>query len=251
MSSDRASASAQAVAGGVVALVFSSLGPPGALAAGFGSPLVAAALDHAVHEWRRHGTRRTELLLNAASADAHSDLNQLLARICDDPYKLNLFAQSVEAATRTASEAKILLLGRALASGALASDSAVIDDAHLRTAVLAELDAPHVRVLERIAKATRRQGSDWRGASEATIAGTLPGSEDARVAGVLQLILRTLDRNGLIHQTALGELWEESLSGDNSEDLTNEWAATDFGRTILDDFLEAGRAAEPETRAPD
>jgi hypothetical protein len=62
-----------------------------------------------------------------------------------------LVIEALEAASRTALREKRLLLGRIIGRAVL--DDAPIDEAQLITAALGELDAPHIRALERLRRA--------------------------------------------------------------------------------------------------
>lgn len=58
---------------------------------------------------------------------------------------------AISAATRTGWPAKVRALGRALASGLLAEDDAQIDSEMLILAAMADIEAPHLSLLELLA----------------------------------------------------------------------------------------------------
>ncbi|HEU4399454.1 MAG TPA: hypothetical protein VFU54_16670 [Actinomycetota bacterium] len=68
---------------------------------------------------------------------------ELLERILHDERLLDLVAAVVAAASETMVEAKIQALGRALATGALAIDDAMINEQRFMVDILADLEAPH------------------------------------------------------------------------------------------------------------
>jgi hypothetical protein len=63
---------------------------------------------------------------------------------------LDLAAVVVAAASETIVEAMIRVLGRALATGALASDDAVVEEQRFLVDFLADLEAPHIRLLAQV-----------------------------------------------------------------------------------------------------
>jgi hypothetical protein len=63
---------------------------------------------------------------------------------------LDLAAVVVAAASETIVEAMIRVLGRALATGALASDDAVVEERRFLVDLLADLEAPHIRLLAQV-----------------------------------------------------------------------------------------------------
>jgi chloramphenicol 3-O-phosphotransferase len=94
----------------------------------------------------------------------------LLNRILRDERLLDLAAAVVAAASETMVEAKIRALGRALATGALAADDAVVDEQRFLVDILDDLEAPHVRMLHQLS--IQHEGMDRlemrRGRSEHT-----------------------------------------------------------------------------------
>jgi hypothetical protein len=68
------------------------------------------------------------------------------------PRLLDLAVAVVTAAAETALDAKIKTLGGALATGAMAADDAIVDEQRLLVRILADLEAPHVRVLVQLAE---------------------------------------------------------------------------------------------------
>ncbi len=154
----------------------------------------------------------------------------------DDPDRLTLLFNVVQAAIRTNLDDKIRLLGKALAEAVLSSNRALIDQQALLIATIAELEAPHIEILQTIADGTKRpvRAGDWSGISEKDIVRSRIGIEGSYSYSPLQPILHTLVRNGLIYQTGMGAIWDENMADDLRPDAgTNEWAITIFGRSLL------------------
>jgi hypothetical protein len=233
---DKPSLTAQVVAGGVVAVATATMGPPGAVAGAVLTPVVADLYSKAAAEWRSQSAEKADAVLADAAAAGQRTVAELFEEIGEDEDKLLLLAQAVEAAMRTRNQAKVRALGGALASGALAEDRARVDAAQLRVNILRELEAPHFRVLALIAEKSSHTMGVWRGRQESELHQLIAGDEGPRTAGVLQPILRVLDRNGPIYLSAVGELWDENMADDIRPDAgTNQWTVTNFGRSLLED----------------
>jgi hypothetical protein len=194
------------------------------------TPMAAELMDKAAAEWRREGQRRAGLALSEAADESGMSIEDLLERSAADPSRLALLAEAIEAAARANLDAKVRMLGSALASGALAEDAAQVDETQLRVSVLRELDAPHLKVLDVIDKSSRHSQGDWTGVLERDLVDAVGDGSGPRSTGILQPILRTLDRNGLIYQSSAGEVWDEHAADDFRPGAgTNQWTATIFG----------------------
>lgn len=232
---------AMVVAGGIVAAATASFGPPGAIAAAMLTPGAERLVEKAAAEWRREGQRKAAVALSEAADDSGTSVEHILEQMGSHPSRLALLAEALNVAARTSLDAKVRMLGSALASGALAEDDARIDEQHLRVTVLRELEAPHLKVLEVIDTASHHSQGMWTGASERALMDTVRDGAGPRSSGVLQPILRVLDRNGLIYQSGLGEIWDEHLADDIRDGAgTNEWSTTIFGRELLHEYRQKG-----------
>lgn len=122
----------------------------------FGGPMEVVLSD--IHARRRAalGTTVTSII----EITGQPALAQSLER---DPVVEAVFVNAVEAAIRTGLEAKRRLLIRAVAEAV--GDEAKIDESYLLTAVLAELDVPHVRTLKALA-------DEWAAAEQQHADGT-------------------------------------------------------------------------------
>ncbi len=139
-------AGAGSVGSALVGLVMG--GPAGAIAGAVAGP----ALEHLAKEALALRYRRGERAYEQAANEARLTPEELLGRILADEHLLDLAADVVAAASQTHLDAKIRVLGRALAAGVLAADGAVVDEQRLIVGMLADLEVPHVRVLAQLLK---------------------------------------------------------------------------------------------------
>jgi hypothetical protein len=216
------------------------LGPgAGAIAAG-AAPLVLAGIDYIS---ATIGTRRlehaTETLTDAADEFGAKTLDEFMVFIqaaASDAEHQELLARALTIAQDTAMRDKRRALGRALAAAA-GDTGTKVDVELLFVCVLADLDAPHIRVLritstvpphldaigrqmEAIGRDPVRQWYPW------SIAEADPGLADTAWA-----LLDTLKRHGL--------LWS---SGDQLTEFGHqpEYTITSYGEHFLD------RLAQPD-----
>jgi len=94
----------------------------------------------------RRAAKAGETISDIVSATGEEVLVQ---RLAEDPVAEALFVNAVDAAVRTGLEAKRRLLARAVAQAVI--DEARLDESLLITEALAQLDAPHVKALKRMA----------------------------------------------------------------------------------------------------
>jgi hypothetical protein len=112
----------------------------------------AQVLEHGLERVSRHRRRQAEVMLQVAAEAAGRSLDDLLEGITADPTRLHLFAAAAKAAAETTLEAKIRVLGRALATGVLANDDALVDQQRFLVGIVADLEALHLRVLAQLAQ---------------------------------------------------------------------------------------------------
>ena len=129
------------------ALVGLALGGPGGAIVG---AAVEPVLEAVVSETLARRRTRGQQALAVAAAEADMTPEHLLERILRHERLLDLAAAVVAAASETMLEAKIQTLGRALGTGALAVDNAVVDDQRFLVDTLADLEALHLRVLHQL-----------------------------------------------------------------------------------------------------
>jgi hypothetical protein len=162
--------------------------------------LAAAALPAAdaavtrVQTWRRAALAYT---LQTAADAADTDPEQLVELLVADRAKLRLLTHSLETAQETAWERKLRTLGRALASGALADDDALVEEETHWTLILRRIEAPHLRIIEFLCREDPEYpGKGYLNAGKRT--------DLQRVSGFRELIgptLAEMESNGLVHAT--------------------------------------------------
>jgi hypothetical protein len=81
----------------------------------------------------------------------------MLEALHTDEALSDMFRQAIEAAVRTGSEDKLRLLGRALASGALAQDEAAVEESEQLLRAAVELDPVDLRALLALRAANLRR----------------------------------------------------------------------------------------------
>jgi hypothetical protein len=222
-------------AGGLLALVAQTkVGPAGAVAIGAATAETLRYLAERAIGLRDYQAGRT---LEIAANDTGLPLDELRRRLTADPKRVQLTAAALTAAANTALETKIRTLGRALATGALAVDDAQVDEQRLLVDTLADLEAPHVRVLHQLAIRHEGYGEartpDGRfhahGWSLEDLSAQLPG-----VAGVLRPVLNVLVSHALALDTGVGTL--DYIAGQSGR-----WVLTDYGKHCLALLEERGR----------
>ena len=176
-------------------------GTPGAVAGAAMQPLLTDVLQHAAAE--------IGLLRGRSAAKALDDASRRLGRSPDDvvelatrsPQSAQLLAEALSAAARTIDEQKIRALARALANG-LREDQARPDEEQLVVAALAEVEAPHIKVLTHLGPErarTRTQASGLRSRTPTT-RGRRPASlaEECQLSRAsVRAVLSVLQRAGM------------------------------------------------------
>jgi hypothetical protein len=226
------------VGGALVGLALG--GPAGALAGAAVEPVLEEVVSETLARRRARGQRA--LAVAASSADMTPE--DLLDRILRDEQLLDLAAAVVAAASETMVEAKIRALGRALATGTLAADDAVVDEQRFLVDILADLEAPHIRVLKQLSVQHEGYGSPQSpdgtrrayGWSIGDLSVHLPG-----MAVILRPVLNVLAGRELVRDTAVGSLGYIPGEGER-------WIVTDTGTRCLDMLEERGREGLDDAR---
>jgi hypothetical protein len=226
------------VGGALVGLALG--GPEGALAGAAVEPVLAQVVSETLTRRRQRAGRA----LAVAATEVGTTPEALLQQILANERLLDLAAAVVAAASETMLEAKIRALGRALASGVLAHDEAVVDKQRFLVDTLTELDAPHVRVLTQLSVehedywptiyAPGQEGA--HGWSAGDLAAELPG-----VAPVLQPVLHGLASRALVTDTGQGTWGYRGVE-------SQRWVLTDFGKSCLAELELLGQAGSDQPR---
>jgi hypothetical protein len=158
------------------------------------------------------------------AAATYGDPDKFMSRIAEDERLVWMFDSTVTAAAQAATAAKARTLGRALASGAMATDDAKIDEAARLLRIVTDLEPIDVRVLSLRAYVDADVMTDESFAASAGLSEVM-----------LLSVFVTLDRNGLVN------------SRDAGSGLLSWWPVTDLGRAVLGFLVEAGAAPRPDT----
>jgi hypothetical protein len=108
------------------------------------SPRLGAVLQYAQAVSQR-ATARRQILVAAVLEDSKLEAGDFIRHLHNDERLSALFETTLDAASRSAYESKLLLLARVVAQAI--NDKARIDDSVLMAATIRELDPPHVRAL--------------------------------------------------------------------------------------------------------
>lgn len=139
----------RAVAGGLGAGAGAIVGGPiGAVAGGVLGPLLEPFAQRVWEEVSAAGRRRGGEMIAAACAASGADADGLGELISASDQSQLMAGLALAAATRTVLEGKIRTLGAALAYGLLATDPAKIDTETMIIAAVADIESPHLSLLE-------------------------------------------------------------------------------------------------------
>ncbi|WP_155247158.1 hypothetical protein [Salinispora arenicola] len=202
--------------------------------AGLAAAGLIPVLDQAVGRWQAAQARNAGKALDEAVEVSALAPEDFLGRLTQTPARLLLLGSALNAAAQSTYEERVRALGRALASGALAADDARVDEEQLWVAVMADIDAPHLRIIQYL----MRDHPDRQGPM-VTQQPTL-----AEVAGASYLmtgrLLATLERHDLA-KWRWGEsyprAYPESRGGWASEKW---WQRGGLTAALIDRFHAAG-----------
>lgn len=197
-------------------------------AAPLAGPLLAKGFKKVNRDFKRDQAEQAAGVFTGAVDELDVAPIDLLKRI-RGPEARSLFARAMNAGANTASAEKIVALGRVLARG-LGGDQASIDVDLMIVAALADMEAPHIKVLGAM-------GGDDLYAGSTSHTGVLIG-EFPGYRSVLPAILAVLERHGLIRLGALNTKDIESAQRYGSR-ITGgsvgheRWELTSFGVECL------------------
>lgn len=204
------------------------------LAARLFAPTRSEAVISFFDERRQLRLARLDALADAAESESGESFEDLLARAHAGETQSDLAESILQQAGDAASEWKMRALGRALARGLLADDDAEIDELRLMLAAMKDLEAPHVRVLQRLYS----DGDRYSGLVDYRLAQMFPNG-----VRVLYSILKTLERHGLAGPLALDHL-DDDRGHDAGPDEPQTWAIWDFGILLVEHLLDVGTAPD-------
>jgi hypothetical protein len=186
-------------------------------------------------------SRQIVRMLGFAEQAAGRKLEELLKQVTADPDRAQLFSAAARAATNTALESKLRVLGQLLVDGLIHQDHEV-NEARLLLSAVEEVERTHLRVLDCLSNSYRERLSEQEQAAAAE-----KGEPDAwpfeRLAeeldvspSALELTIGTLSGNNLVHGSA-------DVYGGNPSVPRMAWRLTAPGRAVLKRFQEAGESA--------
>jgi hypothetical protein len=180
----------------------------------------------------RRRVQRADDMVEGAAKSAGISAEDLLMSIGSDERKQELLIRAIHAAAGAVAAVKLDTLSRAFASGAIATDPAVVDEAFIVIDALAQLDAPHLRVLTILAspgpgalpgRASPLLAATWK--REDILA------EAPSISTALDALIGKLQALGLVYDDGIGRMgYQEPW-----------WALTEFGEACVRHLLERGR----------
>lgn len=228
-------------------------GPAAGVLGGVVAPLVSRGIDLLVTAWSGQSQRSTERVLHeAATLTGHSD-DEFAEHLAAQPERLQLAYMALTAGSRTTRDDKVAALARCLATGA--ADDARVDPELIMVSALAELEGPHIKLLDHMATGLHVQNrgpsadAKWhRSWPRTTLAGALP-----ELGPSLTPILATLLRHALVEEVPpnleaalLSRTQDRNAYGSGTLRLDPPtYKVTDFGQACLN-LLTEGQDDPPE-----
>lgn len=187
----------------------------------------------AQHAYRRH-SERAGVALGVGAHLAGLTAAEAAERVVGDPALLDMAQVILAAAAESRDEAKLRLLAGLLADGLLAADSDQSDMLRVRASVLRELDGPHIRTMFRATSPVPGRPAETGWSREQL------EEADAVLAPVLDAVLATLVRLGLVYDSAAGTYVGGSRTAER-------WATTGLGDDLLSELEQAQDAIRAES----
>ena len=140
--------SGKALAAAIGAAAGLPLGPAGMVGGAIGGSLLEPPAVWMLERLRQAVKRRDQVVIDVTCETADVAAEELFTRISEDEQLQILFVKAIEAATRTSWEDKLRTLGGSLASGFLSSDESEVGIEQLIMAAIADMEAPHLALLD-------------------------------------------------------------------------------------------------------
>jgi len=217
-------------------------GPLGAVAAASALPYAERIAHLVFSEFKPDAQRRIDTMLASADEALGGEGADTLAGLSGKSERTRLLTvTAMDAAARTAWPPKVSALGRALAAGLIANDDAKIDIEQLALTAMAEIEAPHVSLLDLLVnfEPRRRRWREWEAEPyKEPQWPRVPGTDDEWRAGrrtwtiaqigsarpplrpVIASIIGTLQRHGLAAQNDNVANAIENFSKQLAEDVS-------------------------------
>lgn len=215
------------------------MGAEAALAVGSATGAMMRVAPDLAFQLRADRRRRGAAMLDQAGGYAGMSVDDLVLLLSADEAHRYLLYRTVQAAADSISESKTRTLAAALASGALSSDPAAVDEALLVVAAVAPLEAPHVRLLEILATVAPEwhvgdSGEEWQSPPsrrESWTRDELAKRLNAPPAAVVNIVA-TLQALGMVERTA---------GTGYGSDLDFSTKLTGFGEMCMKHLIDLGR----------
>lgn len=270
-----------ALAAGASALAGVRLGPGGAVVGAFAGPYLGSLLRRSFAEFGEDAKEHIRLMMSSARDAAHYTDEELQEQLLRSERTRILNITAVNAAAGTAWPPKVVALGRVLAGGIKAEDEALIDLHNLALAAMADMERPHVVLLDLLAryepKAVWQVG--WKAVPHRIPSlvptyisggGPLIWSVGRRIWTTKQIsgaqpqlgpaliaLLGTLERHGLARLRDSGpaiakQLTDNLASGKRRpirQDIDPTWSPTEFGEQVRSFYDLASSEADKPAEA--
>ena len=195
-------------------------------------PVIGGGLQVMYEDTRSHlGARAARTMQEIAE---ETGFERLKERLASDPEVEALFVRGLDAATRTGYEAKRRLLGKVISAAVL--DDAKVDEALLYVLALQSLEAPHIRALEAMWRATKSTKTGDTSVSRAERVSAETEAIRRATSGMSWAICAALAREGLVSNRGT---WK-SVSGNTFD----AYEVTSFGIDLLEHIREIEVDAE-------
>jgi hypothetical protein len=175
---------------------------------------------------------RLGTMLRVAAGQPGLDADRLVDRVGADPRLAGLLLDAIRAAEHARFDAKVAMLGRALADGVLAADDTSLDMATLALDAVAQIEQPHLTVLAHIAEIQARAGG-----SPLPTRSELADELAALAQGIGPIV-------ALLTSLALcTEMTPQSVQIGGQSPIEPVLQVTDFGVRVLDYYKAAAEQA--------
>lgn len=206
--------------------------------------LVAGAvplLDEMQSRWFHREQQKLGRVIQVGIDQTGLSADDFLKELTKDDLRLALLSEALSAASRTAVDEKIRALGVALANGALTDDDARLDEERIWVQILAEVEAPHLRVLHVLIAEKPADESHFTWMYDQTGRAVKALGTDSSV--IRERVLNAMERQGLI-QRKYGDQLPTSYDLRGGASASDRFLLiTETGRTVLHRVTDAGATA--------
>jgi hypothetical protein len=223
------------MAGGLAIAALSAKDPQLALLAGTAWPALEVGAERFASGFRH----RAAATLGVAAKAAGFTPGEFVDRIANDPKKLQLLASAVDAARTSGWEARVRVIGAALASGALTDDPALVDEENRWIEILANVEPADLRIVNHLLREDPERPGHMILARRETLAG---------VSGYQQLLgraLTLLERDTLVRRQLGSELGAADRGRWAFSATTEVFSRGELAKVCHERFLAAGVEVSP------